>query len=82
MINYLIAVLNVKLPPGAADMDLPSGLTTLLSCSDDSMSDARNSTTLSGSNPDPSHYFEGAEVAGVDLALVGLLCECGRIFSG
>ena len=55
MINYLIAVLNVELPTGAADMELPSGLTTLLSCSDDSMSDARNSTTLSGSNPDPSH---------------------------
>ena len=75
-------MLNVELPTGAADMELPSGLTTLLSSSVDSILDARNSTTLAGSNSDPSSYFEGVEIIGVDLPLVGLLCDCGRNFSG
>ena len=80
---YFIAVLSVELPTGIADLELPSGLTTLLSVSDDSMLEARNSTTISGiTNFDPSSYFEGAEIVGVDISLVGLLCNCGRIFSG
>ena len=33
--------------PTGVDLELPSGLTTLLSLSDDSVNEARNSTTIS-----------------------------------
>ena len=63
-------------------MELPSGLTTLLSASDDSIVEARNSTTLSGvSHSDPSSYFEGEDLEEVDISLLGLLCNCGRLLS-
>ena len=77
-------VLNVEVPTGAADLELPSGLTTMLSSieDEDSLLDARNSTTISLGSSDPSHFFEGGQVTCVDLALVGQSCECGRIFSG
>ena len=69
-------VLSVDLPTGV-DLELPSGLTTLLSLSDDSVNEARNSTTIS----DPSGYFDSEEIEEIDLAQVGLLCKCGRLFS-
>ena len=82
--HYLIfiIVLSVELPTGAADLELPSGLTTLLSCTDDSLSEARNSTTISGmSHMDPSSYFEGDQLEEVEMSLVGLLCDCGKLFT-
>ena len=54
--------------PTGVDLELPSGLTTLLSLSDDSVNEARNSTTIS----DPSGYFDSEEIEEVDLAQVGL----------
>ena len=76
-----IIVLSVEMPTGAADLELPSGLTTLLSCTDDSLSEARNSTTISGmSHMDPSSYFEGDQLEEVEMSLVGLLCDCGKLF--
>ena len=73
-------MLNVELPTGVADLELPSGLTTLLSVSDESLLEARNSTTLSGVS-DPSSYFEGVDLEEVDISLLGLVCDCGKLLS-
>jgi hypothetical protein len=73
-------VLSVELPTGVADLELPSGLTTLLNVSDDSLVEARNSTRISGVS-DPSSYFEGEDVEEVEVSLLGLVCDCGRLLS-
>ena len=73
-------MLSVELPTGVADLELPSGLTTLLNVSDDSLVEARNSTTISGVS-DPSSYFEGEDVEEVEVSLLGLVCDCGRLLS-
>ena len=75
-------MLNVELPSGLENLELPSGLTTLLSMSDESMVEARNSTAISGvSHSDPSSYFEGLELEEVEVTMVGLVCDCGKLFS-
>ena len=76
----LFAVLNVELPTGVADLELPDGLTTLLSGSDESLFEVRNSTTLSGVS-DPSSYFEGVDLEEVDISLLGWVCDCGKLLS-
>ena len=73
-------VLSVELPTGVADLELPSGLTTVLSVSEMSFAEPRNSTMLSGVE-DPHSYFEGEELEVVDVSLLGVVCDCGRLFS-
>ena len=73
-------MLSVELPSGVADLELPSGLTTLLSDSDLSSTEPRNSTAVSGSS-DPRSYFEGEDMEEVDVTHLGVVCECGRLLS-
>ena len=73
-------VLNVEMPTGAADLELPSGLTTVLS-SEESFTEARNSTTLSHLE-DPFSYFGGCKVEVIEASKAEILCTCGRLFSG
>ena len=80
IIIYLDICLCVELPTGVADLELPSVLTTVLSVSEMSFAEPRNSTMLSGVE-DPHSYFEGEELEVVDVSLLGVVCDCGRLFS-
>ena len=74
-------MLSVELPSGVADMELPSGLTTLLSDSEvTSQEEPRNSTAITAAT-DPRSYFEGAEFEEVDLSCLGVVCDCGKLLS-
>ena len=75
-----LSVLSVELPSGLADIELPSGLTTLLSLSDLSMEEPRNSTAVTQTS-DPRNYFDGEILEEIELSLLGVLCECGKLLS-
>ena len=70
-------MLSVELPTGVADVELPSGLTTLLDISDASLGEPRNSTSAY----DPSGHFDGLEVEEVEVSLLGSVCTCGKLLS-
>ena len=74
-------MLSVELPSGVADIELPSGLTTLLSVSDLSMEEPRNSTAVTQTQTDPRNYFDGEILEEIELSLLGVLCECGKLLS-
>ena len=73
-------MLSFELPTGRTDVELPSGLTTLLIVSDMPLSELRKSTTLVTSF-DLKNYFEGEVIDTIDTSVLGIICDCGKLLS-